>query len=156
MWPCQSGFETTPVSTSEDIAELFNDSLERCKRNDLFLKEFYVHFFSSDALVGRLFAHTDMQRQIQMLRGSLHMIMLVSQQPETADEYLSHTAEVHQRLNIPPYLYDVWLESLIHTVSTTDPKYNADVENAWRSIMRTGIDYMKAYGEPHAPSRTAS
>ncbi|HVY23747.1 MAG TPA: globin [Steroidobacteraceae bacterium] len=139
------------MSISEDIAQQFNDSLERCKRNSLFIKEFYVHFFSSDALVRHIFAHTDMERQIEMLRGSLHMIMLVSQQPETADECLSHTAEIHHRLNIPPYLYDVWLESLIHTVSTMDPKYDADIENAWRAIMRTGIDYMKAYGNPDQP-----
>ncbi|HEX2584932.1 MAG TPA: globin [Steroidobacteraceae bacterium] len=133
---------------NDEIAELFNDSLDRCKRNPSFLKNFYARFFRSSPEIPLHFKATNMQRQVEMLEASFYMIMAASQSPNASQEYLGHSATAHQQRNISPHLYDLWLESLIATVAETDAKYDKNIENAWRTVMGTGIEYMKTHVNP--------
>jgi len=130
---------------NDEIAELFNDSLDRCKRNPVFLKNFYTRFFLSSPEIPRFFKATNMQRQVEMLEASFYMVMAASQSPSASHEFLGHTVEAHQHRDIAPHHYDLWLESLIATVEETDGKYDKNIENAWRTVMGIGIEYMKTH-----------
>lgn len=87
-----------------------------------------------------------MHHQKMMLHASLYMIMLAAQNNDAAFVYLERVAKRHSKsaLDIKPELYDIWLETLIETVSEIDTIFNANVENAWREVMNYGIAYMKS------------
>ena len=72
------------------------------------------------------------------------MVVMASVGGDAADLYLEYIARQHDRhhLNIEPDLYDLWLEALIDTVREFDNEFDEEIENAWRSVMRYGIEYM--------------
>lgn len=135
------------MKTPKEVAELFNDSLDRCKRDKQFIEKFYQRFFASDPSVPVFFAKSDMKRQVEMLGASLHMVMLASQDPLGSEPWMHQTAETHHKRNIPNYLYDTWLDCLVATVAQVDPKFSHSVDEAWRVTMWIGIDYLKSYGK---------
>ncbi|MDA0667679.1 MAG: hypothetical protein O3A95_06765 [Planctomycetota bacterium] len=79
-----------------------------------------------------------------MLQASMQMVMLASQPGIDPGLYLSRMAERHSRkdLDIPPQLYEYWLEALLQTVEEKDPEYTAEVREVWNLIMESGIQYM--------------
>ena len=90
------------------------------------------------------FIDTDFEHQQEAMRLSLRMMAMASVESDAADLYLEYIAKRHDRhhLNIEPELYDNWLESLIDTARECDDEFDAEVEQAWRSVLRYGIDYM--------------
>jgi hemoglobin-like flavoprotein len=130
---------------SNEIA-LFNDSLERCTARHDFLDRFYQRFSASSQEVAEKFRNTDFNTQKKLLKTSLYMIMLAAMGKPEAQEHLERIAQVHSRngRGIRPELYDLWLNSLIGTVRDFDPGLNADTECAWRSMMASGIAFMKS------------
>ena len=45
--------------------------------------------------------------------------------------------------------YDLWLDSLVATVSVCDPLFEPATEQAWRAMLRPGIEIMQAMqGQP--------
>jgi hemoglobin-like flavoprotein len=81
---------------------------------------------------------------MKVMRLSLRMMAMASVGSDAADLYLEYIAKQHDRhhLDIEPELYELWLEALIDTVRECDNEFNAEVEQAWRSVLRYGIDYM--------------
>ena len=69
---------------------------------------------------------------------------MASAEGDAAALYLEYIARRHDRhhLNIDPELYDFWLEALIDTACEFDDEFDAEVEQAWRTVMRYGIAYM--------------
>ena len=131
-----------------DKIQQFVDSYDRIGGRDLassdFFDAFYRHFVGASPEVADKFKDTDMARQREMLRLSLdHMVYFAIDKEETRE--IARVAGLHDQSNadIPPRLYDQWLDSLLATVSQFDPKYNADVEAAWREALLPAIDYMK-------------
>lgn len=61
-----------------DTHEIFNDSYERCQRNQQFFLIFYRRFWAKDERFKDIFKGVDMERQIRMLKLSISMIMLAS------------------------------------------------------------------------------
>ena len=93
-----------------------------------------------------------MHRQVAMLEKSLHYIAYLFTHDEVYD-HVRRVARIHDRAHhdIPPELYDLWLESLIDTVREFDPQFTADIELAWRLVLARGIAYMKfMHGRPRA------
>ncbi|MCG8379362.1 MAG: globin [Proteobacteria bacterium] len=130
----------------ELLMDTFNESLERCQTDPHFLTLFYRKFVISNPEVQEKFSNTDMEYQKMMLHASLYMIMLATRNNDAAEAYLDRVAKRHSKsaLDIRPELYDLWLETLIETVKEIDSIFNDDVENAWRTVMTFGIDYMKS------------
>ncbi len=130
----------------ELLMDTFNESLERCQTDPHFLTLFYKKFVISNPEVQEKFSNTDMEYQKMMLHASLYMIMLATRNNDAAEAYLDRVAKRHSKsaLDIRPELYDLWLETLIETVKEIDSIFNDDVENAWRTVMTFGIDYMKS------------
>ncbi len=124
--------------------ELFNDSLERCTSRRGFLDRFYELLISSSPEAGQKLKHTDLKKQALMLKASLYMLMLAGK-PE-AQAYLARIASVHSRQgrDIKPELYELWLDCLMETVREFDPRFNQEIESAWRKTLRPGIEFMKS------------
>lgn len=129
---------------NERDAELFNDSLERCSGRPDFLARFYALFLASSETVAKKFEHTDLKKQARLLKTSLYIMMLASDGSERL-AHLERLARRHSRteLDIGPELYDLWLDCLIRTVGEFDPKFDQDIEKAWRQMLEPGIEFMK-------------
>jgi len=131
-----------------DTIQQFVDSYSRIGGRDLastdFFDAFYRHFAGASPEVADKFNDTDMARQREMLRLSLdHMVYFAIDKEET--EEIARVAGLHDKSNadIPSQLYDLWLDSLLETVSQFDPDYSPAVEAAWRQVLIPAIDYMK-------------
>ena len=131
-----------------DIIQRFVDSYGRIGGKDRetsrFFDAFYRHFIAASPEVAEKFANTDMGRQREMLRLSLdHMVYFAIDGEETAA--ISRVADAHGRgrADIPPHLFDTWLDSLLATVEEFDPGFDAEVGAAWRHALAPAISYMK-------------
>jgi len=84
-------------------------------------------------------------RQKRALSASLHLILLVAQDPDKdAARYLTGVAQRHssRQLRIGAELYDLWLDSLLATVREFDPQFGPAVEQAWEDPMAIGIRFL--------------
>jgi hemoglobin-like flavoprotein len=129
-----------------DYEEIFNDSYWKTTQNIIsgnsFFDSFYNRFINSSSEVKEKFKSTDMNNQKMMLKESLvHMTGFYVE--KIADEHIQNISEYHNKINIPPHLYDLWLECLIETVKDYDPDFTQEIELSWRLVMATGIVYMK-------------
>jgi hemoglobin-like flavoprotein len=131
---------------SERDAELFNDSLERCTTDRRFLDRFYEMFITSSAEAAAKFANTDLRVQKAALKVSLYMIMSSLAGKPEGNVHLERIAARHSRnaLDIGPHLYDKWLECLIQAARASDPLFREETEQAWRKVMRVGIEFLKS------------
>jgi hemoglobin-like flavoprotein len=109
-----------------------------------FLSRFYEIFLAESPEIRVRFDNTDMERQREMLAQSLHE-MVDFATSRVASDRLGRVADRHSRRqrDIPPELYEVWLDSLIRTVREMDPLFCEEIELAWRVVLAPGIAYMK-------------
>jgi hypothetical protein len=130
---------------TEHSISIFQDSYQRCLSHPRFFEMFYDEFLGSHEDVQAKFVGVDMTRQMRMLRASMQMVMLASQDGIDPAYYLSSVGARHARtdLDIPPPLYDIWLEALVTTASLADPKFDAELRTAWIDVMTPGILYMR-------------
>jgi hemoglobin-like flavoprotein len=126
---------------------VFEASLKRCETRPDFLDVFYGKFLASSPEVAEKFAKTDFTRQKELLRISLHHLLLAARDHKQGpDPYLEDVAVHHGagQMAIGAHLYDLWLDSLIETVRTCDPECFEEVEKAWEEVMMVGIHYLCA------------
>lgn len=130
------------------LRNLFNLSYQRAVVPDFygFFDSFYSRLTAQSPVFSELFKHTDMEKQIKMLMQSITYVTSFSATLEPTEE-LNYIAGLHGRdkLDLPGEYYDVWLDCLLHTVREKDPKYDEQVERAWRIVMAPGIEYMKSF-----------
>ncbi len=134
--------------------ESYGRDVESESQRDEFLEAFYETFMSKSDEIAVKFAHTDMQRQKEMLYRSLRHMVDFSVQRQASEE-LRKIAERHSvwQANIDPGLYDIWLDSLIETVQLFDTHFTEEIELAWRVVLAPGIVYMKfKYDKPAVES----
>jgi hemoglobin-like flavoprotein len=135
-------------SGNRDYRELFHESYLRCVVSDQdgFFKRFYQLFMAADPEVSKMFAHTDMNRQISLLQESLlHMIDFSNS--KVATERMQGIAAYHgpSELNIPVQMFDLWMDRLIATVRERDTRFNSHIETAWKVFLAPGIAFMKSH-----------
>jgi hemoglobin-like flavoprotein len=125
--------------------ELFNDSIERCSLRPDFLRRFYTLFLASSDTVAKKFEHTDLREQTKLLKTSLYIMMLASNEPERI-VHLERLAKLHSRaeLDIKPELYDLWLDRMVQAIKEFDPMFDSETETAWRRVLQPGIEFMKS------------
>ena len=132
------------------LRESYHRIMESETQRDEFFEAFYEAFMSRSDEIAAKFAHTDMQRQKEILYQSLHHMLDFSVRRKASVE-LRRIAERHSvsQINIEPRLYDIWLDSLIDTAQSFDSLFTEEVELAWRVILAPGIAYMKfKYDKP--------
>jgi len=138
--------------------ELFNDSLARCLRGGQFFQRFYELFLASSPEVSDKFRSTDFRKQRRMLQTSFYMLVeYIALGCPAREAYLERIAAAHGKhgRDIPPHLYDLWLECLLRAVKECDDRCSTQVEAAWRYTMGAGILFLKArYDRPVASLET--
>lgn len=131
-----------------DEKTIFQASLRRCLARPEFLERFYEIFLASSPAVKAKFAETDFERQKRVLRQSFMVIEVCAESPPGSPAWsaLEDVAVAHDRhhRDIPPEMYDQWLESLVQTVRDVDPEVTDEVETAWRQMLASAIAYMRA------------
>lgn len=135
-----------------DHHEVFNDSYLRCNENPEFFTLFYQIFWESSDHFREMFADTDMNHQIQMLRASLHILMLASVSTD-AKELVKRFGVRHGTTGygVKPKDLDIWFECMLQTVSICDRNWTPEVELAWRQCFAKGIEVMKAHCSGYLP-----
>ena len=130
------------------IIQIVNESYGRCLTDPEFLYRFYQIFMDSHELIRLLFANTDFERQTQVLRNGLGMMIRYMEDP--TDVVVVHglkrirTSHGQHHLNIHPHLYDYWLDSLIRAIRICDPACDHETEEAWRIALEPGIDFIRS------------
>jgi len=132
---------------SSPTVQTFLASLKRCLAAPGFLDSFYGQFVGSSEEVREKFKNTDMKRQARVLEDSLYVVANAVQGEENslARGALPALAARHSRqdLDIPPHLFDLWIQCLVETAREHDPPFPPAVEAAWRETLTFGADYMR-------------
>lgn len=127
--------------------EAFLASLKRCLAVDGFMDDFYARFVDSSQEIREKFKDTDMKRQAQVVADSLYVVANAVQGGEgsLARRELPRIAARHSRSDrdIQPALYDLWIGCLVETARAHDPRFDPEVERAWREVLAFGADYMR-------------
>ncbi len=119
-------------------------SYHRCMSDNGFTDTFYRLFLLSSGEVRTKFQFTDMVHQKLMLRESLLVMLMYSQNQDGTHEELMQLAARHDRkhVDIAPHLYDLWLDTLCTAIEQHDPEFTPQIEKLWRRAMQPGIDLM--------------
>jgi truncated hemoglobin YjbI len=135
-------------ATARDYRKLFHDSYLRCvvSDQDAFFNRFYELFTEADPAISRLFAETDMERQISMLQESL-LYMIHFANEKTASIRMQRIAAYHgsNGMKVPQHLFDLWMDCLAGTVRERDTQFEPHVEVAWRVFLAPGVAFIKAH-----------
>ena len=116
-------------------------SYQRCEDSGGFIDTFYEIFFAKSPDIPPKFAHTDMEKQKQIVMASLLWILRLYKGDPIARREVEALAESHNRHghNIAPELYELWLDALCESVAQCDPESTIELEEKWRRVMRPGI-----------------
>lgn len=140
------------------LAGAFYESLDRCLLSPGFLKRFYEVFLASSPEVRQKFEHVDMGRQRQVLHQSLKLTLMAAYGTPDSTRGLLGLAQTHSRQarNIPPQLYNFWLDALVQAASEHDPQFTPDLGVAWRDMLQPAIQFItERYDAPPPPSPSA-
>ncbi len=131
----------------EKPSDAFQKSYQRTRSHADFLGRFYEIFLDASEEVREKFSHTDFPKQIRMLKASILMMMQAAIDNPEGQQQMERLAERHSRrdLDVRPELYDLWMDCLVQAVKEADPGFDSEVEKAWRSMMRPGIEFMKTH-----------
>lgn len=131
------------VLVSAQMIDLCWLSFSRSSVNGL-LQRFYEHFLTYPEIKAH-FLKTDSATQHEALRHGLGSILKFVEGDRMGCECLKRIRKSHSRsgLNIDPSLYSLWIDSLLRALRQCDPSFNADTENAWRTVIDLGIDCIK-------------
>jgi len=123
--------------------DLVFQSYGRCCRKDDFFVDFYDFFMASSEAIRARFANTDMPAQRHLLRNGVMQIILVAR--GMSDRKLRDLGESHsrKRMDIKPEWYALWEEALLKTVRAHDPEWTPELQQAWREVLKPGIDLIR-------------
>jgi len=121
-------------------------SYGRCVLRPEFFKRFYDIFLASHPAIRPMFAQTDFQSQMGLLKQGLNMALMYGQGMPFSVSVINRIRESHKRekLNIPPALYVYWQDSLMKTVAEFDPQFTPELEAQWRESLKPSLDHIKA------------
>jgi hemoglobin-like flavoprotein len=121
-------------------------SYDRCCKQAGFPEGFYEHFFRLSPQAEPLFAQTDFDKQVKLLRHALGSLLIFPKYRDQEPNLLTRVAERHSRqeLDVDPSYYSVWVDALVATVQERDPEFTPAVEEAWRATVAAGVAYMQS------------
>ena len=140
------GEESGMRAPGEYADEAVRLSLGRCEAAGDFGEVFYQQFLNSSPEVPPLFSGTDLNRQKQVLRESVQMMVNRDLSDPVLRQELDHLGRVHGRggRNIQPRLYELWLDSICETAKALDPEWSGELDRAWRVRLRPGMQIVTA------------
>jgi hemoglobin-like flavoprotein len=125
-----------------DDVDAVTASYHRCMHGGEFVDTFYDLFLAKSPEVADKFRHTDFVHQKLMLRESLLMMLMYNHKQADVQHDMERLATRHSRngVDIPPHLYDLWLDALCEAVARHDAEFTSEVTELWRTAMKPGID----------------
>ena len=125
-----------------DVQQSFN----RCLQRHDFLRRFYAIFIARDPRIAPKFQNTNWDKQVHLLRHGISASLLYAAGSDLGAAEIEQLSASHSRrgYDIPEWMYDEWLESLIAAVRETDPQMDERLEQRWREAMRPVIATMIA------------
>lgn len=123
-------------------------SYSRCLRSPDFFARFYDRLLGSHPSIPPMFAETEFPRQYRLLQHGLGLLLSYANNPD--DALLDRLAARHSArgLDVAPPMYDFFVESLLATVRDSDPRFDDEIENAWRDAVGPGIEFMISRYDP--------
>jgi len=114
------------------------ESYKRVAREPGFLDRFYSRFMEQDADVRARFQGVDMARQRFVLGRAVTLLLQHASGVTHGVEGLRETALRHGAggMDIPAYMYDLWIDALVETVAEHDPRFSPDLDARWRTLLR--------------------
>lgn len=130
----------------DEAAELVKSSYGRCCLSPSFFDDFYDAFIAASPRVAAKFADTDMERQKAVLRESITYLIMFHAGSQVAAAKIAELARTHSRsrFDIAPDLYALWERTLIETIQKHDDQLDVDLLEAWKAVLRSGIDALVA------------
>jgi hemoglobin-like flavoprotein len=128
---------------SEPYLELFHDSFQRCREREDFFDIFYKRFLSSSDDITNIFKDVDVEHVKKMVKDALFIKLMASDGSAFGAKKLMSLGVSHDRYGVRPEHYQLWLDALMSTVEETDPRYDINIDRAWREVMQIGIDIMQ-------------
>ena len=121
-------------------------SLGRALLNGDIFDTFYGIFLQADPRIPVLFANTSWEDQKGLLRQGVNNVISFYEGSVTAKSAMDRIRHTHgrDRMNIPPDLYDKWVESMIKAVEQHDPQFTPELAQHWREVLGHGAAYIRA------------
>ncbi len=147
----KSQLSTTIVELPSSVPLPIRDSFQRVEKKRVFDK-FYDRFVNSDSRLAPYFSNTDFSQQKELLKGGIALALRFATGESAAKQKVGELGKSHsrERMNIPPELYPLWLNSWVETVAELDDLWTAELETLWREQLQRTIDAMKSKYEQHA------
>ena len=119
------------------------ESYHRAEVNN-FVDKFYEEFLKSDPRIAPIFKKTDFKEQKRLLVQGVFNLLEYAKGSAIGRMSVNRLAETHGRkkLNIPPELYKLWVNSLMVALAERDPKFTPQLDMKWRQAIQKGIDLM--------------
>lgn len=133
------------MTDTKSVCALVDKSFGRCRMTGTFIDDFYTEFLGSSPVVAEKFKNTDMEQQKRLLdQGIRHLILFYHEPSAITAAKMTGLGESHAKsaLDIGADLYELWLAALLKTVADNDPKFDAELEAAWREVANHGIAVM--------------
>lgn len=131
--------------------ETVKHSYGRATLKPQFFDRFYEIFLGSNPSFKPLFQHTDLNKQKQLLKTGVAMMLSHLEGKPAGTMTLDRIGKSHAKnqLNIQPALYQYWIESLVAAAKECDSKWTPAIEHAWQKALRAGVDYItEQYDKP--------
>ena len=134
---------TTPAE-ERSHRDLFEQSLARCSANDQFMPRFYHYFLEESDDIREKFQFTDFKKQNLVLLQSLQLSAAATAGESTALRQLNDLARRHDRnhLDVDEHHYEMWLAAVLRAAEEFDDRWDADVAEAWNSILGFVVAHM--------------
>lgn len=130
---------------------LFGTGTHAAPASDALIQDFYQRFFTASPEVASAFRGTDMERQVSVLRSSLHDLVNFHL-TGILGHRLRRMAERHRQMDFPVELYDLWLDCIVAAAANQDPEADAYTPYHWRLALLPGVTYMKLWhGSERSP-----
>lgn len=137
----------------ESYARIFGHGIGMDDSADDFFQAFYRSFLDKPGIAA-LFANTDIERQVGMLKTSLFQLVSYYVVGEPTAE-LDRLALVHRSVGIETDMFDIWMQALLDTAAEFDEQFDEATALAWCWAFAPGIAYMRLMLNPMADSRGA-
>ena len=121
-------------------------SYGRCVLSEGFFDDFYDLLLSKSEAIKRKFETVDLQKQKALLKHGLSYMIMLSKGSPMALSKMESLGQSHARdqLNIEPWMYEHWKESLLSCVQKHDPKWQNEFLKEWTTAIDKGIELIKA------------
>ncbi len=132
-------------SDIDEVRLSFGRCLLSTKGGKPFLELFYELFIDSHPDFKRLFANTDVPKQLITLKNGLNMaIMYAGGDVFVAKDVLEKISRTHSRakLDIKPEYYPFWVGSLLRAIKIKDERCDDALEAKWRQVLQCAVDFI--------------